>query len=792
MMRSIYACLLLVFLSCNKNETAEYRNLIQGLATPIRLGYGSTDVWLADFFSDVTKIQSVMLEGRELAFDNTTGIVAIEENIQNPVANLEVVCDGVHHDIPVFASQKLEHHFSYRATNVAAKKVQLAGNMNGWNPSATILENKSGNWETTFILNPGLYEYQVVEDGKWMLDQNNPNTKDNGQGGLNSVFEVGDYNLPAPAIRLASTQGDTLLIETESDSVSLLAYFENTLLETVASGKSFKVKIPFAARNLERSHLRVYGHNGRKRTNDLLAPLSHGIIVTDTKDLNRNDLQTAIMYFMMVDRFADGVAGNNRPTLNDSILPKANNLGGDIAGITAKIDEHYFSRLGVNTLWLSPITTNVEGAWGLWKDKNCIEEKSGNCVHSKFSAYHGYWPVSMRTIDNRFGNADEFRALLDNAHSNQMNVLVDYVAHHVHEQHPLYRMHPEWATQLHLPDGRLNTELWDEQRLTTWFDVFLPTWDFANPEVTAALSDTAMFWVTDFDIDGFRHDATKHIPVEFWRALTRKVKAEESRTGKQIFQIGETYGNPELISSYISNGQLDAQFDFNLYDAAVDAFAKDETGFRNLDRVLETSLGYYGHHHLMGNITGNQDRARFISYADGSVAFSEDAKRAGWTREIINRDATGFNKLQMLTAFLMTTPGIPCIYYGDEIGMPGGNDPDNRRMMQFEDLDTLQQRTFDNASALAKLRSANMALTYGDMNMILADDHIMAFTRSYFGKTAIIIFYKGAEEIIVNVPLPSGLNVNGLKPLNGTAQWQAANGMFDARMKGNSWEVWTN
>jgi cyclomaltodextrinase len=204
-----------------------------------------------------------------------------------------------------------------------------------------------------------------------------------------------------------------------------------------------------------------------------------------------------------------------------------------------------------------------------------------------------------------------------------MNVILDFVAHHVHKEHPLFQEHPDWVTPLVLPDGTINTERWDEHRLTTWFDIFLPTWDFARPEVREALADSAIFWLKEFELDGFRHDATKHVPEEFWRKLTSRIKNEIDRP---IYQIGETYGNPELIGSYVNSGQMDAQFDFNLYDAAVDVFANANSGFQNLRRVLEESLQNYGSHHLMGNITGNQDRARFASYADGSVLFSEDAK----------------------------------------------------------------------------------------------------------------------------------------------------------------------
>ncbi|MFM7727360.1 MAG: alpha-amylase family glycosyl hydrolase, partial [Flavobacteriales bacterium] len=439
---------------------------------------------------------------------------------------------------------------------------------------------------------------------------------------------------------------------------------------------------PPEAAQIERTHLRVYADDGNQRFNDILVPLQKGMPVINAAQLNRKDLRNSVMYFAMVDRFMNGDTANDRPTADPSIQPKANNLGGDLQGITKKIKDGYFAQLGVNTIWISPITTNAEGAWGLWNKG----------VESKFSAYHGYWPTALRSIDNRFGNAGAMNELLQTAHANQMNVILDYVAHHVHQDHPLYKQKPEWTTPLYLPDGTMNTEKWDEHRLTTWFDTFLPTWDFANHTVVEALTDTAMYWVENYDLDGFRHDATKHINEDFWRTLTKKVKNyQRQHPGRNIFQIGETYGNPELISSYISSGQLDAQFDFNLYDAAVDAFAKSETNFSNLERVLKESMSYYGSHHLMGNITGNQDRARFISYADGSVQFSEDAKLAGWTRDIQNKGSEGYKRMAMLMAFLMTTPGVPCVYYGDEIGMPGGNDPDNRRMMNLTDWNADQE-----------------------------------------------------------------------------------------------------
>jgi cyclomaltodextrinase / maltogenic alpha-amylase / neopullulanase len=253
--------------------------------------------------------------------------------------------------------------------------------------------------------------------------------------------------------------------------------------------------------------------------------------------------------------------------------------------------------------------------------------------------------------------------------------------------------------------------------------------------------------VTQYDLDGFRHDATKHIREEFWRALTTKVKKyQQQHPERKVYQIGETYGSPELIRSYISSGQMDAQFDFNLYDAMVDAFGKSDSDFANLQRVLEESMRMYGHHHMMGNITGNQDRARFISYADGSVQFGEDAKLAGWTRDIQNKGAAGFERLRMLTAFLLTTPGIPCIYYGDEIGMPGGNDPDNRRLMRFDQWNEEQQTTFDQTQKLIALRNENMALIYGDTKILKNDDEALIYCRSYMGQHALVVMDKSIKS----------------------------------------------
>ena len=141
----------------------------------------------------------------------------------------------------------------------------------------------------------------------------------------------------------------------------------------------------------------------------------------------------------------------------------------------------------------------------------------------------------------------------------------------------------------------------------------------------------------------------------------------------------------------MQTGQLDGQFDFNLYFDSRVVFAQDEVSFTQLHHSLIETFSYYGNHSLMGNITGNHDIPRFISYAGKGLSFTEDEKKAGCEREVKIEDTIGYNKLIMLTAFIMTIPGIPVIYYADEIGMVGAGDPENRRLMIFEGLNSYQK-----------------------------------------------------------------------------------------------------
>ncbi len=490
-----------------------------------------------------------------------------------------------------------------------------------------------------------------------------------------------------------------------------------------------------------RAYLRVFAEDSTYLYNDLLIPLQDGNPITDVALLTRHDNQAQVLYSILVDRFQNGNTDNDWKMNSPEVLDIVDYQGGDLAGITQKIKEGYFSDLGVNTLWISPITQNPWDAWGKYVFHHGNKYDSTK-TYTKFSGYHGYWPIYVTAIDKRFGTDYELEQLLACAHTNNMNVVLDYVANHMHINAPTLQEHPDWHTDSILPDGRRNFELWDEARLTTWFDAHIPTLDLEREEVCRPMTDSALYWLENYDFDGFRHDACKHIPECYWRMLGQKMAVRFP--DRPIWMIGETYGSPELINSYVKTGMLNAQFDFNVYFTAVHALCNDGS-MQNLDNTIRTSLATYGAHHTMGNISGNHDQVRFASFAGGAVGFWEDPKEAGWTRYcgIVPNDQTdntqrieeAYKRALLLEVLNLTLPGVPCIYQGDEYAEVGGNDPDNRHMMRFDGLNEYEQNFRQQVKDLIHLRRSSMPLLYGDYIPVSATDDVLCFDRVYMGET---------------------------------------------------------
>ena len=319
--------------------------------------------------------------------------------------------------------------------------------------------------------------------------------------------------------------------------------------------------------------------------------------------------QDAILYYALTDRFADGDKSNDHPVNDPRVLPPANYHGGDLRGIRDKIDNGYFESLGVNTVWVAPLNKNPDKAY-----------QESPEPHRWYTGYHGYWPISPEELDPHIGTARDLNELVDHAHAHGMKVIADLVLHHVHIEHPWWKQHRDWFGTLDLPDGRKNLRLWDEQQFTTWFEPYLPSFDFSKDAPVKALIDNSVWWANKYKLDGFRLDAVKHILPSFWWKFRAALRDRVDRKGEApLYLVGETFKDRAGIMSFVGPNMLDGQFDFPLYDQIQETFGETKGEMKALDDSLGSSEKIYGKETLMSPLIGNHDKGRFMAYADGEL-----------------------------------------------------------------------------------------------------------------------------------------------------------------------------
>jgi cyclomaltodextrinase len=509
-------------------------------------------------------------------------------------------------------------------------------------------------------------------------------------------------------------------------------------------------------------------------TNIQTVQLLNGSIAGNSGVRTLND---NIIYCMMIDRFYDGDKSNDKPIVHDSLFAPANYEGGDLQGIIDKLDEGYFDKLGVNAFWISPIVDNPNDAY-----------RENPPPHRWYTGYHGYWPILSTKVEEHFGDMKLAKELVDKAHKKDIKIFLDYVAHHVHQEHWMWKDHRDWFGTFHLPNGKLNLRLWDEYRLTTWFEPYLPTFDYVDSyEALEFMTDNAAWWIKVTGADGFRHDAVKHVPNEFWRMLTKKLKMEiEVPKHKTLYQIGETFGGIDLIASYVNNGQLNAQFNFNLYDVAIPTFIDAKASFKLLDYQMQKSFEVFGNNNLMGNIMDSHDKIRYMAYADGDLQINDGrASEIAWTDPPKVHHPSSYDKLKLYLSYLLTIPGVPIIYYGDEIGMTGAADPDNRRMMRFDNqLNEYEKQTLEDVSKLIHLRKDHSALRYGDFLTLQADENLYAYLRSDMNERILTIVNKNSEPINVDLNLPAIYQIKSAKDLVSGKEYEVKDNKFSTNIAG--------
>ena len=420
-----FTAITVIIVGCDKKQTLDYPESpeIFGLATPIELDYNETTVVLDDYFLDISNIDSFSIPeylSYKLTGDDFEFLTLNTKDSEIPVyGELNVWVGGFPYSILLKKNRKINHLFQFDPAGINYKKVQITGTMNEWNPANTNLQLIDGLWQTSFILNPGVFQYQLVLDDKWVLDPNNPNKADNNIGGVNSLMTVGNTNYEnLPAI-FTQSENENIKIGYDQQPEETFIFWENSRLNerfVLPVENGFEIKIPADAKKLDRSFIRIWSYNENGPSNELLIPLANGKVITDPSLLTREDKHATILYFMMIDRFNNGNRENDDPIDDPDIAVPANYNGGDIAGITQKIKEGYFTDLNINSIWLSPITQNPLTGF--------VEYPA---PHRKYSGYHGYWPITLTTLDHRFGTEAELDELVKEAHSRGMNVLLDYV-----------------------------------------------------------------------------------------------------------------------------------------------------------------------------------------------------------------------------------------------------------------------------------------------------------------------------------------------------------------------------
>ena len=378
-----------------------YENIAQqkeyDLFLPITLEIDTTEILVQDFLIDLD-IDSVSTDIDYIFSNDKRKIYLISDDDTPKLSTLNLWVKGFSYSILIKKNKKKKIILSYPSNENDFSQVSVAGEFNDWNPKIGQMKLVDENWQIELFVNPGSYQYQLILDDEWKIDDYNTKTISNGNGGLNSLLLVEENKDDFPKLSFQLINGHIQIISEKADEI--LIFCDNTQIES----KEFLV-IPENLSKKKYSYLRVFSFNKNGESNTLLIPLKFGKVITSASEISSNDKYTSILYFILVDRFFNGNIENDNPIIDRDVHQKANYYGGDLDGIIQKLKEGYFSDLGVNSIWLSPITQNPLHA-----------EVEYPSPHRKYSGYHGYWPISCTEIDTRFGNSQTLKKLIEVAH----------------------------------------------------------------------------------------------------------------------------------------------------------------------------------------------------------------------------------------------------------------------------------------------------------------------------------------------------------------------------------------
>jgi len=369
-----------------------------------------------------------------------------------------------------------------------------------------------------------------------------------------------------------------------------------------------------------------------------------------------------VMYLIMIDRFADGDPSNNDPPQSRGIYDRKNKFyyhGGDLQGVINNLP--YLKELGVTAIWLTPWYDNYDRL-------NQIELKEDK----PSTGFHGYNPQDFYAVDEHFGTHAKLRELVAAAHESGIKIIQDQVMNHTGPYHPWVDDPPtsSWfngTKERHLKNVFQTWVLHDPRPVWTlkrdtmegWFLDFLPDLNQNDQDVSRYLVQNTLWWIGTTGLDGIRMDTWQYVPNSFWRDWNAALKREF----RNFKVVGEVKDGDVVHTSFFQGGRvrfdgidsgLDSLLDFPLFYPIRHAFAEGKP----IDEIPKTLAkdSLYTNSEILVTLLGGHDDGRFMSEKGATIA-----------------------GLKLANAFVLTTRGVPQLYYGDELAMEGEDEPTTRR-----------------------------------------------------------------------------------------------------------------
>jgi len=631
-------------------------------------------------------------------------------------------------------SDQVEHTFTWVADR-PVKSVTLAGSFNNWDKRATSMRVGADGktWTVTLRLNPGKHSYKfVADDETWMVDPNGKSEAD-GTGNTNSVLLIvpSDYAAPASpndgVIATSALRHLTEIPDFNYDrgrlTLSLRAR-PNDLAQAsvVVNGKRYAMQnaggddlyqryvahVPWNRRSDVAYTFEL--RDGAKTTTFGPEGLAGGTFRVSAKTFRPFEVpgwvERGVLYHIFPDRFENGSKANDPAGVQPWNTPPTyfNRYGGDIAGVRQRMG--HLKALGVDTVYFNPIF--------------------------KAPSNHRYDATDFLQVAPDFGTNEEFARLTRELKSNGIRTILDGVYNHTAVDFFAFAdvvkngaasKYVNWYTFRGFP-----VKIQENPNYEAWFNFpSMPKLNLGNPETRKYMLDIPRFWAKNAEIAGWRLDVANEVRMDFWQDFRKVVKGID----KNNWIVGEVWGDG---SPWLKGDQWDSVMNYRFRGAVLGFVSKDGSG--KPSEFMNSLMGVYASYapqvsRNMMNLLGSHDTPRILTLCGG------------------DRDLA---KLAALIQF--TWVGAPSIYYGDELGMEGDKDPDNRRGMRW-DLANPQNDFLNLYRTLIKVRRSTPVLQSGDPLPLLADDAqgTAAYARVLNRDVALVALNRSAEPRTVRLDL---------------------------------------